>query len=363
MESPHSTNLPGLEDKVFILLVIAVSLAFAWILGPYYGSVFWAAVLAIVFAPAYRRLLSSMRQKRTLAALTAVLIILMMVILPLTLIGAMLVQEGFSVYERIQSGDLNPAKYFQQVFAALPQWLTDLLDRFGLTDLGLMQERRSSGFMKGSQFLAAQALSIGQNTFEFIVNLFIVLYLLFFFLRDGDYLSRQIRNAIPLRAEQQRDLFTKFTTVIRATVKGNIVVALVQGALGGLIFWFLGVRAPVLWAVLMAFLSLLPAVGAGLVWLPVAIYFLVTGAVWQGVVLIAFGVLVIGLVDNVLRPVLVGKDTKMPDYVVLIATLGGMAIFGLNGFVIGPVIAAMFMAVWDLFSASRSQIEIDRSSP
>jgi predicted PurR-regulated permease PerM len=363
MESPHSTNLPGLEDKVFILLVIAVSLAFAWILGPYYGSVFWAAVLAIVFAPAYRRLLRSMRQKRTLAALAAVLIILMIVILPLTLVGAMLVQEGFSVYERIQSGDLNPAKYFQQVFAALPQWLTDLLDRFGLTDLGLMQERLSSGFMKGSQFLAAQALSIGQNTFQFIINLFIVLYLLFFFLRDGDYLARRIRNAIPLRIEQQRDLFSKFTTVIRATVKGNIVVALVQGALGGLIFWFLGVHAPVLWAVLMAFLSLLPAVGAGLVWVPVAVYFLVTGAVWQGIVLIAFGVLVIGLVDNVLRPVLVGKDTKMPDYVVLIATLGGMAIFGLNGFVIGPVIAAMFMAVWDLFSASHSQIQTERPAP
>jgi predicted PurR-regulated permease PerM len=363
MESPHSTSLPGLEDKVFILLVIAVSLAFAWILGPYYGSVFWASVLAIVFAPAYRRLLRSMRQKRTLAALAAVLIILMIVILPLTLVGAMLVQEGFTVYERIQSGDLNPAKYFQQVFAALPQWLTDLLDRFGLTDLGLMQERLSSGFMKGSQFLAAQALSIGQNTFQFIINLFIVLYLLFFFLRDGDYLARRIRNAIPLRIEQQRDLFSKFTTVIRATVKGNIVVALVQGALGGLIFWFLGVHAPVLWAVLMAFLSLLPAVGAGLVWVPVAVYFLVTGAVWQGIVLIAFGVLVIGLVDNVLRPVLVGKDTKMPDYVVLIATLGGMAIFGLNGFVIGPVIAAMFMAVWDLFSASRSQIQTERPAP
>jgi predicted PurR-regulated permease PerM len=108
---------------------------------------------------------------------------------------------------------------------------------------------------------------------------------------------------------------------------------------------------------------LLPAVGAGLVWLPVAIYFLVTGAVWQGVVLILFGVLVIGLVDNVLRPVLVGKDTKMPDYVVLIATLGGMAIFGLNGFVIGPVIAAMFMAVWDLFSASRSEIEVGPPNP
>jgi predicted PurR-regulated permease PerM len=263
MESPRSTNVPGLEDKVFLLLVIAVSLAFAWILGPYYGSVFWAAVLAIVFAQPYRRLLRSMRQKRTLAALAAVLIILMIVILPLTLVGAMLVQEGFTVYERIQSGELNIGQYFKEVFSALPQWVIDLLDRFGLTDLSLMQERLSSGFMKGSQFLAAQALSIGQNTFQFIINLFIVRYLLFFFLRDGDYLSRRIRNAIPLRAEQQRDLFSKFTTVIRATVKGNIVVALVQGALGGLIFWFLGVHAPVLWAVLMAFLSLLPAVGAG----------------------------------------------------------------------------------------------------
>lgn len=363
MESPNSTNLPGLEDKTFLLLVVAVSLAFVWILLPYYGAVFWATVLAIVFAQPYRRLLRSMQQKRTLAALAAVLIVLMIVILPLTLVGAMLVQEGFSVYERIQSGELNIGEYFRQVFGALPGWVIDLLDRFGLTNLGEMQERLSGGLMKGSQFIATQALSIGQNTFQLIVNLFIVLYLLFFFLRDGDYLSRRIKNAMPLRAEQQRDLFSKFTTVIRATVKGNIVVALVQGALGGLIFWFLGVHAPVLWAVLMAFLSLLPAIGAGLVWLPVAIYFLVTGAMWQGIVLIAFGVLVIGLVDNVLRPILVGKDTKMPDYVVLIATLGGMAIFGLNGFVIGPVIAAMFMAVWDLFSASRSQIEIDRPSP
>jgi predicted PurR-regulated permease PerM len=361
MKSPNSANFPGLEDKTFLLLVIAVSLAFAWILLPYYGAVFWATVLAIVFAPAYRRLSSSMRQKRTLAALATVMIILMMVILPLTLVGALLLQEGFSVYEKIQSGEFNIGRYFQQVFGALPTWVTDLLDRFGLTNLGLMQERLSSSLMKGSQFLATQAFNIGQNTFEFIVNLFIVLYLLFFFLRDGDDLSKRIKNAIPLHADQQRDLFNKFITVIRATVKGNIVVAVVQGALGGLIFWLLGVYAAVLWAVLMALLSLLPAVGAGLVWLPVAIYFLATGATWQGVVLIAYGVLVIGLVDNILRPILVGKDTKMPDYVVLIATLGGMAIFGLNGFVIGPVIAAMFMAVWDIFSASRSGIEIDHT--
>ncbi|MBV6244709.1 AI-2E family transporter, partial [Pseudomonas aeruginosa] len=147
----------------------------------------------------------------------------------------------------------------------------------------------------------------------------------------------------------------KFTTVIRATVKGNIAVAATQGALGGLIFWLLGIEGALLWGTLMAFLSLLPAIGAALIWAPVAAYFLLTGAIWQGVVLILFCVVVIGLVDNILRPILVGKDTKMPDYVVLISTLGGMALFGLNGFVIGPLIAALFMASWDLFTGREEE--------
>ena len=174
-------------------------------------------------------------------------------------------------------------------------------------------------------------------------------------------LVERLKAAIPLHPDHQRTLSSRFTGVIRATVKGTLVVAVVQGALGGLIFWLLGIHAPVLWAALMALLSLLPAVGTALVWLPVAIYLVATGATWQGLVLIAYGVLVIGLVDNVLRPILVGKDTKMPDYVVLISTLGGIAVFGVNGFVIGPVIAALFMAVWSMFSTSRSEIRMDRS--
>ena len=209
--------------------------------------------------------------------------------------------------------------------------------------------------VQGGQFVAAKALNIGQNTFDFIVNLGIVLYLLFFLLRDGDDLAGRIRTAIPLHADQKRELLTSFTTVIRATVKGNVVVAIAQGALGGLAFWFLSVHAPVLWAVVMAFLSLLPAVGSALVWLPVAIYFLVTGATWQGIVLIAFGVLVIGLVDNVCVRSWSARTPKCPTTLCLISTLGGMAIFGLNGFVIGPVIAAMFMAVWDIFASSRTR--------
>jgi predicted PurR-regulated permease PerM len=205
----------------------------------------------------------------------------------------------------------------------LPAWVTSLLERFGLTSLSGVREQVSAGVMKFSELIAAQALSLGQFTLGFVVNLFVMVYLLFFLLRDGDALSKRIKDAIPLRPEQRQAFFIKLTTVIRATVKGNLLVALLQGALGGLIFWFLGIGAALLWAVVMAFLSLLPAVGAGVIWIPVALYLLATGAIWQGVVLIAYGALVIGLVDNFLRPVLVGKDTKMPDYVVLISTLGG----------------------------------------
>ncbi|NLD69892.1 MAG: AI-2E family transporter, partial [Limnobacter sp.] len=132
-------------------------------------------------------------------------------------------------------------------------------------------------------------------------------------------------------------------------------VALVQGGLGGIAFAVLGIGGAVLWGVLMALLSLLPAVGAGLVWTPVAIYLLATGALGKGVALIAYGVLVIGLVDNLLRPILVGKDTRMPDYLVLISTIGGLAVFGLNGFVIGPLIAAVFIAAWGIVATERSE--------
>ncbi|MEO5670916.1 MAG: AI-2E family transporter, partial [Ramlibacter sp.] len=138
-------------------------------------------------------------------------------------------------------------------------------------------------------------------------------------------------------------------------VKGNVIVALVQGTLGGLAFWALGIQGALLWGSLMALLSLLPAVGAALVWGPVAAYLLSTGAVWQAVALTVWGVLVIGLVDNILRPILVGKETRMPDYLVLIATLGGLAVFGLNGFVIGPVIAAIFLVTWDIFVEVRKE--------
>jgi predicted PurR-regulated permease PerM len=346
-----------IEHQGFLLLLTAVTLAFAWVLYPFYGAVLWAVVVAVLFAPVYRRLLQSMQGRPSLAAALTVLIIIAMVILPLTMIAASLAQEASSLFAKIQSGEYDFGSYLQRIFDALPAWATGLLERLNVADFSTLREKLASGLMKGGQVLAPQALSIGMNTFDFVIRLGIMLYLLFFLLRDGRALAERIREAIPLRGEQKAALFTRFADVVRATVKGGILVAMAQGTLGGIAFWFLGIHAALLWAVLMAFLSLIPAIGSALVWAPVAIYFLATGAIWQGVGLIVYGVVVIGLVDNLLRPYLVGKGSKLPDYIVLISTLSGIEAFGLNGFVIGPLIAAMFMVSWEIFSASRRASE------
>ncbi len=355
MNRSSSEQPAGLETRSFVLLMVIVTLAFGFILLPFWGAVFWGVIIAIVSAPLQRVLARRMGQRRTWAALATLAIIFLVVTPPLILIAATLVQEGSGVYARLKSGELSFGRYFQEIVDALPPWFTQVLDRFGIGNLVDIEQRLTSAVAQASQLIATQVLGVGQNTLEFVVGVFIALYLAFFLLRDGPALARRVNAAIPLDEAHKQALAQKFATVIRATVKGNIVIAVIQGALGGLALWVLDVRGALLWAVLMAFLSLLPAVGAGLIWAPVAVYLLVTGSVIQGMGLVAFGVLVIGMVDNVLRPILVGKDTRMPDYVVLISTLGGLAMFGISGFIIGPAIAAMFIAVWDIYVTERSE--------
>jgi predicted PurR-regulated permease PerM len=351
-------NRKTLQDKSQMLMLILVTIAFIWILLPFYGAVFWAVILGIVFAPMQRRLQLKLGWQRNLTSLLTLSICVVIAILPVIVISTLLVQEGAALYKSLESGELDIADYLARFRDALPPYFQNLLDRFGLGNLNGLRERIVKGAMQGSQFFATQAFSFGQGTFQFLVSFFVMIYLLFFFLRDGPELVRKVRTAVPLAEYQKRRLQLKFNRVVRATVKGNLLVAITQGALGGLIFWILGIPTVLLWAVLMAFLSLVPAVGAGLVWAPVAVYFLLSGAIWQGVVLTLFGIFVIGLVDNFLRPILVGKDTKMPDYMVLVSTLGGLAVFGLNGFVIGPLIAALFMSCWALFVESKPRVRL-----
>jgi predicted PurR-regulated permease PerM len=351
-------NEKTLQFKSLTVLLLLVTVAFIWILLPFYGAVFWAVILGILFAPMQRKLQLKFGWQRNLTALCTLGICLVIAILPVIILSILLVQEGATVYNNIESGQLDIGAYLAQFKHSLPPYFQHLLDRFGMGELNGLREKIVKASMQGSQVLASQAFSFGQGTFEFVVSFGIMLYLLFFFLRDGAELVRKVRTAVPLEETHKRRLQLKFNRVVRATVKGNLVVAVTQGALGGAIFWFLDIPSALLWAVLMGFLSLLPAVGAGIVWAPVAVYFLLSGMIWQGVVLALFGVFVIGLVDNVLRPILVGKDTRMPDYMILISTLGGLAVFGLNGFVIGPLIAALFMSSWALFIETNPKVQL-----
>lgn len=337
------------HHKGFLLLLTLVTVAFFWLLLPFYGAVLWAVILAIIFQPLQRALERRLAPRRNLAALLSVLVCIVIAIIPMTFIVGSLIAEIAQVVERVQSGEFDAPAMLTNFQASLPSWVRQWLDRIGIGDLEGLRSRLASIAAQIGQFIAGKAVDVGQDTLHFFASAGIMLYVLFFLFRDGPAIGSNIREALPLSDDYSRRLLAMFAAVVRATVKGNIIIAVLQGTIGGVTFWLLGIDAALLWGVLMAFLSLLPAVGSGLVWAPMAGYLLLTGAVLKGSILIAVGAGVIGLVDNLLRPSLVGKDTRLPDYVVLVSTLGGLSLLGINGFVLGPLIAALFIAGWTLY--------------
>ncbi len=341
-------RLSTLESRVFLSLVLLTTIVFVWMVRGLLMPVFWAAVFAMLFQPLYLRLVASLGGRRSLAAAAATLVVIVVVLVPSALIAAALTQQAMSFYERIASGELNP----DGLIAFAERWVPALvggLERYGI-EIGQLRDSMQSAAGSATQYIAGKALVVGQNALSITIMFGLMLYLLFFFFRDGERIREGLIRAIPMGDERERQLFGKIAEVSRATVKGTIVVAAVQGAIGGVLFALLGIQGAVFWGVAMGIVSLLPAVGAALIWVPAAIILFATGAFWKAIWLIAGGTLVIGLVDNLLRPILVGRETKMPDYLVLVATLGGLTVFGLAGFVAGPVIAALFLVTWQMFA-------------
>lgn len=342
-----------LEDASLVTLVVVISLGFAWLMTPYFGAILWGLVAAIVFGPAYRWIAARLGGRKGLAASLTLVLILALVILPAILLGVSLVQEAAGLYAQVQTGRIDFSGILTNLANALPPSIASLAEQYDFMDGDRLRELIGSGLASGLRSVATQALTVGQGALSFLAALGVMLYLTFFLLRDGDALRGRLLHALPFRSDLRDGLIEKFLCVVRATMKGTVLVALVQGIVGGLIFWFLGIEPALLWGLLMGFFSLVPAVGTGFIWVPVALYLLVTGSVWEGAVLVFCGLFIIGLIDNLLRPILVGKDTKLPDFVVLIATVAGLNLFGLPGFIIGPIIAALFIAVWDFVTELR----------
>lgn len=348
-------------EKTFLIgLVAGVTIAFLWMVGSLATPIFWAVVLAVLFESAYRWLLKRLGGREALAATATILLILIVVVLPLMGIGAAVTREAAALYQRIESGAIDVQAPIDAAERAMPR-VTRTMERFGL-DVERLRQSLSGFAVTVSRFLASQALSIGQNALRLLLMIVVSLYLLFFFLRDGDRLTAAIVRALPLGDVRERRLMSRFARITRATMKGTIIVAMAQGALGGITFALLGIPAAVFWGVIMTIISLLPAVGSGIVWIPAAIILALTGHVAKGIILVLVGALVIGMVDNVLRPILVGRDTRIPDWIVFISILGGLASVGLSGFVIGPVVAGLFLTVWEMFTEEFGPVD-DTQAP
>lgn len=330
-----------IQQSFFFGLLFLITIGFLWLIRDFLMPVFWAIVLGIIFYPVYEWWFNITRKRPSLSSLLTILTISLLIFTPLFFLGSSIVKESIDYYQGFAAG--GGINVFEKATAA-----TQYLEQFGI-DRERIQVGLSDAGVAVSSWLASQALSFGQNTFRATLMFFFMLYLLFFVLRDGTTLRQRLIDILPLGNRREKKLFRKFASTTRATVKGTFLIALIQGGLGGLLFFAVGINAPFLWGSLMGILSVVPAIGPGLIWLPAGIILLVGGNIWQGLFVLIGGGLVISLIDNALRPIFVGKDTEMPDFLILLSTFGGLSIFGITGFIIGPIIAAFFLSMWHMF--------------
>ncbi len=348
-------NDENLQRAFFLVLLVTVTAAFFWLIRGFLQPIFWAVALAIVFYPAHAHVASKMSSRPALAAILSVVAVLIVFVLPVIAIVAAVTAEAGQVYQSLRSGEFNIGEMYASASARVPQ-ISALMESAGIDVEGLASQL-SSSVVSVSQFIASQALEIGQDTLRIAIFFFIMLYLLYFCLKDGQKILAATIHALPFGDERERHLLERFAAVSRATIKGTLVIGVVQGAIGGITFAVLGIQAPVLWAVVMALLSIIPALGPAIVWLPTSLFLMFDGRMGAGIALFVVGAVVISLVDNLLRPILVGRDTKMPDYLILLSTLGGLTAFGLAGVVIGPIIAAFLLSVWAMAAEEFAALE------
>ena len=329
----------------FFGLLTSTTVAFFFMLGSYLLPVFWALVFAIVFYPLFLWFRRVTKGRSSLAAIVTIGAVITTVVLPLSIVGSLVAQESLALYEGISN---NSGQFEGMSLLERAEKFIVYLEPYGISKESVVEKLRdwAAGV---SQLVASSLLTFGQVTFSLFIAIAIMLYLLFFFFRDAEKLKQTLIHYLPMGNSQEERLFNRFAETARAVVKGTLAIALLQGFLGGMAFWIVGIANPVLWGVAMAILSIVPAVGPAIIWFPASVILLATGSIWEGVTLFVVGILLVSLVDEFVRPILVGRGSKMPDSITLLATIGGLSTFGISGFVVGPVVAAFFLSLWVMF--------------
>ena len=329
-----------------ILLVVGISLLFLAMIRPFLLPLLLAGVFSGMSYPLFRFLTDKLGDRARLAAVLTLLAVLFVVIVPLSLFLGIVVSQALTVSETVSpwiEAQIRSPEILDALLAQVPQleWLRPYQDQL-VTKAGEL----AAGV---GGFLVSSLASATRGTASFLLDLFVMLYAMFFFLISGPTLLARMLYYLPLPPGDEARMMDKFVSVTRATLKGSLVIGVVQGSLAGLGFMVAGIPSAAFWGTVMAVLSIIPAIGSGLVWVPAVIYLFATGDAGTALLLGIWCLAIVGTVDNFMRPWLIGKDTKMPDLLILLGTLGGLILFGATGFIIGPIVAALFVTAWDIY--------------
>ena len=330
-----------------LALVLATAVLFFWMVRVFFVPVLLAAVFATLFHPLYRGLLRASRGHRAVASLIACVVLLIGLLLPLYFVVDRVTREALSLWANL---DQHLATLSFQARGLL-EWLGGLP---GVPEIRVEEIDWEAVVREGAGTVTGMVATIvrrtSRGTLQVVLTVFVTLFTMFYFFIDGRRLVERVRYLVPLDVRYEDAIVARFVSVARASVKGTLVIALVQGVIGGVTLALFGVEAAVLWGVVMVVLSIIPVIGAWLVMYPAAIVQMLLGNFWQGIGIVLVTAILIVNIDNVLRPRLVGQESGLHDLLIFFSTLGGIVTFGAMGFIIGPVIAAFFIAVLDAYS-------------
>ena len=353
---PSTISGTNLRTTFVLLLVVAVTVLFLAVAWPFFKPLLLGALLAGLFHPLYRWITRLLGGRASLGAGVTLLVLLVLGLGPVSAFLGVVLQQALTMSDQAipwlshhlgAASTFNVQEWLVQKFPALAKYMP--------SQEQLLQQVGTAAKTAGA-FLVAFASRMTATTAAFLLNLFVMLYAMFFFFRDGDKILERIFYYTPLNDDDETRMLTQFASITRATVKGTLVIGVIQGALAGVAFWVAGIEGAALWGTIMTILSIIPGIGAALVWVPAVIILFVTGQYVTATLLAAWCAAVVGTVDNFLRPVLVGRDAKMPDLLILIGTLGGLFLFGPIGFIVGPIVCGLFLTVWDIYGATFREI-------
>ena len=349
---PLTTSGTNLRTAFVLLLVAAVTALFLAVAWPFLKPLLLGALLAGLFHPLYRWITRLLGGRQSLGAGATLLVLLVLGLGPISVFLGIVVQQALTVSDQAipwlsqhlgAASTSNIHDWLVQRFPALAEYMP--------SQEQLLQQVGTAAKTAGA-FLVGFASRMTVTTAAFLLNLFVMLYAMFFFFKDGHKILERIFYYLPLSDEDETSMLARFTSITRATVKGTLVIGVIQGALAGIAFWVAGIDGAALWGTIMTILSIIPGIGAPLVWVPVVIVLFVNGQYVTGTLLLVWCGVVVATIDNFLRPLFVGRDAQMPDLLILIGTLGGLFLFGPIGFIVGPIICGLFLTVWDIYGTT-----------